>query len=85
MKLEIVSKLPEVTLKAHDQSIVAFTMDTLYLESAVNISNTRISPSVSRVCLLPECPLSIGGFTMAMKCNTSSVLAKDCCEYDSLT
>ena len=42
---QIVSKLPEVTLKAHDQSIVAFTMDTLYLGFAVNISNTRISPS----------------------------------------
>ena len=41
-------KLPEVTLKAHDQSIVTFTMEILYLELAVNFSNTRISPSISR-------------------------------------
>ena len=41
---EVVSKLPEVTLKAHDQ-INFFTMEILYLELAVNFSNT---PSISR-------------------------------------
>ena len=48
---EIVSKLPEVTLKAHDQNIVAFYHGYPYLEFAVNISNTRISPSVSRTTI----------------------------------
>ena len=45
---EVVSKLPEVTLKGHDQSIVAFYHGTLTYNFGANISNTRISPSVSR-------------------------------------
>ena len=40
---EVVSMLPEVTLKTHDQSIVAFYH---YLEFAVN-TRTLISPSIS--------------------------------------